>query len=377
MDIFNYAEEMPLALKINSTYDNMAFDGCYYYFLTHCNRKIIKTDKCFRQVRVYESCREYNCFCFDYIEDCFWAASKECPYEIFKLDKYFREIGFMKICEINNMSGIITGISLDCCNNTLLLSFANTICELNKRTGQLNVRYRICTGVITMVLSIAPGYMFAVKDGCRWEIYVINNNDMIIDTYCIPKCYIVKNMIFNPCIKKCDNLYIDFLITKNGYCPCVIRVDIECALIGVSPYPCNYQVCEENCGDDCHDDKESCTDIIESIALVETALSHILNAEGEKLQKVLATTDDIEKILCVNREVNRTIINATHLEHTLYDKLSMALECCGEDEPCNPCVPDHNPCNPCTTKDTQCKKKKTISKGKSKPLKTKGQKLKK
>ena len=33
---------------------------------------------------------------------------------------------------------------------------------------------------------------------------------------------------------------------------------------------------------------QAVTDLIESIALEETALSHILNAEGEKMQKVIA-----------------------------------------------------------------------------------------
>ena len=33
---------------------------------------------------------------------------------------------------------------------------------------------------------------------------------------------------------------------------------------------------------------QAVTDLLESIALDETALSHILNAEGEKLQRVIA-----------------------------------------------------------------------------------------
>ena len=34
--------------------------------------------------------------------------------------------------------------------------------------------------------------------------------------------------------------------------------------------------------------EQAVTDIIESVALQETALSHILNAEGEKIQKMVA-----------------------------------------------------------------------------------------
>lgn len=62
--------------------------------------------------------------------------------------------------------------------------------------------------------------------------------------------------------------------------------------------------------------------MIESIAKVETAISHILNAEGEKIQKILACTSDIDKIMCVNERVNETIINVTQLEQVLYNKLA-------------------------------------------------------
>jgi hypothetical protein len=60
--------------------------------------------------------------------------------------------------------------------------------------------------------------------------------------------------------------------------------------------------------------------VIESVALVETALSHILNAEGEKLQKAIEIAKSIEDLLCINNSINRTITNVTHLEQVIYSK---------------------------------------------------------
>ncbi len=63
---------------------------------------------------------------------------------------------------------------------------------------------------------------------------------------------------------------------------------------------------------------QAITDLIESIALEETALSHILNAEGEKLQKVLAMEDvSLNQILDVNETVMNMVTTVNELEHTL------------------------------------------------------------
>ena len=50
--------------------------------------------------------------------------------------------------------------------------------------------------------------------------------------------------------------------------------------------------------------EQAITDIIESVALEETALSHILNAEGEKIQKMVAMPDITpEMLLATNKSV--------------------------------------------------------------------------
>ena len=55
-------------------------------------------------------------------------------------------------------------------------------------------------------------------------------------------------------------------------------------------------------------------DLLESIALEETALSHILNAEGEKIQKVLAQEPaDFCRIV----EVNESVVNMVSAVSTL------------------------------------------------------------
>ena len=67
---------------------------------------------------------------------------------------------------------------------------------------------------------------------------------------------------------------------------------------------------------------QAVTDLLECIAMEETALSHILNAEGEKIQKALAWDDiSLEQIMEVNSTVMEMVSTVNELEHTLRDKL--------------------------------------------------------
>lgn len=80
---------------------------------------------------------------------------------------------------------------------------------------------------------------------------------------------------------------------------------------------------------------QAITDVIESVALEQTALSHILNAEGEKIQKVvfLATsTADVAAVLAVNQSVTSMVNSITRLEMLLQSKLELFSDClCGEE----------------------------------------------
>lgn len=69
---------------------------------------------------------------------------------------------------------------------------------------------------------------------------------------------------------------------------------------------------------------QSITDLIESIALEETAISHILNAEGEKLQRVIAFDDvTVEELVEINKSVESMVKAVTQLETILKSKIDI------------------------------------------------------
>lgn len=69
---------------------------------------------------------------------------------------------------------------------------------------------------------------------------------------------------------------------------------------------------------------QAIADIVESVALEQTGLSHILNAEGEKIQAVVNNpTNSVAQMLCVNKSVRDMVNSIARLEMVLESKLEL------------------------------------------------------
>jgi hypothetical protein len=82
--------------------------------------------------------------------------------------------------------------------------------------------------------------------------------------------------------------------------------------------------------DNCIDKDQAITDLIESVALMENGLAHIINAEGEKIQKVIKHDRDEEvsslDIYKVNESARRMINTISRLEVLLQGKLDIVKD---------------------------------------------------
>lgn len=72
---------------------------------------------------------------------------------------------------------------------------------------------------------------------------------------------------------------------------------------------------------------QAITDIISSVALEQAAISHILNAEGEKIQKIVAEDNTAEDMLMINNSVKSMVNAITRLEMILQGKLELFEDC--------------------------------------------------
>lgn len=325
MDLYEMSQSVVINLGENNLAQSVAFDGKHYYFTLTSQNKIYVTDDKFKIIKCYETIRKYDSICFDYKERCLWASCRKNYDKIYKLDMYMNEISSINISYCRGENSIITGISYNCCNDSLVISFSNNVMEISKGGEKIKDIYSICNGHISDVVSICPGYLVTVIKNNKQTIYIINKMGNVSECCCINGDGLISNIIFNPCnkINKKDSL--EFFYVKNGCTLCMYREEITESELGYQICCCNYEICEKNNNHDCDCEKEKCN-VIHSIALVETSISHILNAEGEKIQKVLKISNNIEDIIAVNREVNKTIMNITRLENALYDKLLIITE---------------------------------------------------
>ena len=88
--------------------------------------------------------------------------------------------------------------------------------------------------------------------------------------------------------------------------------------------------------------EDAVNSILTSIAMEEAALSHIINAEGEKIQFALASCDaDICSIIKVNQSVSSLIDRVIDLQVILKNKMIVVKDFLPQESDC--CCPNcHN-----------------------------------
>jgi hypothetical protein len=78
------------------------------------------------------------------------------------------------------------------------------------------------------------------------------------------------------------------------------------------------------------DRNQAVSNLVQSIALMETGLAHIINAEGEKIQKVVQPDTDVEvsidDLLKVNDSVGKMVNSVSKLEMILQNKLDTSKD---------------------------------------------------
>lgn len=318
---------------------------CNFYFLDRSGQKLITWTPNAQTIETITLERKYLCICYDHKENCYWVIPECEPFLICRLDACFCEVGHIAIKGTCQQRAPIS-LCCDDCGNGLLVCYPCQRVFIDKCTEKFKWyknenNQRINIGIIVQCEGRVNCY-------CEGSQQIIESTSLCGGEFInisIPKEYKIVGITPCACNHSGNNCRFCVLLSKScSHEFMLIEYYIDFSKEMIAPCcPCPPEPCpppfppELNCG--------GIYEVMHSIALEEAGISHILNAEGEKIQKAVAISDNIEQLICVNESVKRTLTQVTLLEGMLYSKLEALVtgeSCCKKTEP--PCSIQEIPC---------------------------------
>lgn len=317
--------------------DAIAYDGYEFALLTPNQKAIVKLNQQLCPIKTLPTCRKYHCLCFNERSHCYWAMSVQRPCTLFMLDELFREVDTLKLPSTE--SNQPCAISCSPCSDVLMMLYPNTILSVDICSrGYHFIPIEQKDIHVFDILSLMDGFVLAYLQDHQFFIEVNCNDFENSSRFCIPDGFRLEGMYLCDFTQTSDgSIYeVNLLLSDSkNHEQCILPLQLTCCK---EDHDCCEEECcgKEECG--CCEDNTSCLcgvyEILHSIALEEAGLAHILNAEGEKIQKAVASNATIEELLRVNASVSNTINKVTVLEGQLIAKLENVLCFCDQEEAC-------------------------------------------
>ena len=326
--MFTIQTEIPLPVSPPARYIGIAYDGISFYFTKRCECKIYQYGPCFQLERCFDTCKSYTNICFDPKEHCFWASSDQCRAVIFKLNSCFQEVDCIRIIvpDYCGEPAIITGISYNCCCDKLIVSFASHLVSVDKCDQEKNTLLVKATGEwILGTLSVCPYIICLCMTGTRQIIKIFSSDGKFLKEFRLSCDDIIESAVFVPTQNSPEHPHLTVLVSRHHCYSYVWSCVLPCEVLEYPICPCNYWKCDNQlscCRKDCY------TDVLESAAQLETAISRVLAAKGDKIKDLLECSNDPHEILKANQSVQATLVHASHLEYAIYDILASLEETC-------------------------------------------------
>lgn len=286
------------------------------YFTT--DTKVIVIFFC-NKINYLTTDKSYSKITYDSDEKCFYATALNSKNLIFKLDLSFNELECIDICNTAEGPKVIKSLSYDKYNKCLVLSDYDYMFKLYINNMTL---ITLCRNEKFNPYSIYSIENLILSLSRNKNYFTLN----ITEKYrSLPVCKLPKNFRYKAIICAYNK--------KTEICINILAIDYKNIehLITISIKLKDKPDCDDNCNTDnseckCLKNRNAINNAIESIALIETALSHILNAEGEKLQKGISCANYVYELIELNNSIEKTITKVTNLEIQLSDKLSSLKE---------------------------------------------------
>lgn len=319
----------------------LTINCCDFLFLDRSGCNLIKWSKSTQSPQTIPLTRRYLCVCYDAQENCYWAIPEGATCLIYRLDLCFCEVGSIEIKGAYQQRAI--SLCYDACKNGLWICYPCQLAFVEKCSG--NTTWEKAKDSCKINLGLI------VQQECRAACYYEGSRQILEVTcgcykeaaeLCISKEYKIMGIASCFCGHKGKECRFCILLSKScshefmlaDYCVTFAEGTMTPCCPCSCPCPVPPRPPKPHPGGK--------YEIMHSIALEEAGIAHILNAEGEKIQKAVAMSDNIEDLICVNESVKRTLTQVTLLEGMLYSKLETLTcsDCCYGINPDPPCPPE-------------------------------------
>lgn len=247
--MFKIECENSLSSKCGTRYKGIAYDGCHFYLTASCKCKVIKLDSCYNEVECFDTCRCYTAICYDKKHCCFWAAAENCSSTIYKLNKCFEEIDSIKIHK-EDICGDITGISYNCCDNSIAVAFITSIIVINidKACQEQSKAFETSDGELLMdVVSVCPFIICRCLTARKQTLQIFSKCGKLLHKIDLPNGLNVEAIVFYPCKKYCTGCLFSVLAYKKNRYPYILECSLMCDALCNKICDCNYEICEPCC----------------------------------------------------------------------------------------------------------------------------------
>lgn len=329
--MFTIQSELPLPAPTHNRYTGFAYDGVSYYFTNGCDCKIDQYGQRFQYTGRFGTVRGYAALCYDFKEHCFWAASDEYPAAVFKLNSRFEEVDYFDIHASGQYGGaeLVKGLSYDLARDRLIIAFASCLVGVDKsRREESTLLAKACKEWFLGALSVDPYYLCCSTTGDCQLIKIISPGGEPRKVLRLPLTDTIESAVYLPSGDDSQRLHLMALVTRRRSQSIVWDCVLPCDALNPPFCPRFDAPCEAQAEGRELSREQKEPEFLDSLARLEKSLSGLLLAEGDRLHKVLESSDDPSVILEANRSVYAAIVRATHLELVVYDILSALEDAC-------------------------------------------------
>ena len=153
----------------------------------------------------------------------------------------------MQICGCTHHMGDITGISYNCCDDTVMVSYCGVVVAVNKCSGATKKVYAPCKGNITGIYALCPLLIVAIDKGRKSYICVVDMKERKEICFQVKGNFPISNILLGLDAEGDKIPFLSYIsLGEDDALESYEQTDFMEAF-GTRPCGCNFKIFQECC----------------------------------------------------------------------------------------------------------------------------------